>query len=79
MRVLDLRSCIATLFFALLNVATTESIALFPHKVFLKRLASLSTVLLLTGSTIASADNTRIVGDITTSGLVFKDTLKITG
>lgn len=79
MRSPSFRPLIATLLFVLLNVLTIESITLFPHKVFLKRLASLSTVLLLSGSTIASADNTRIVGDMTTSGIVFKDTLKITG
>lgn len=79
MKVMNFRCFIATVVFVLLNVATVESITIFPHKVFLKRLASLSTVLLLTGSTIASADNTRVVGEITTSGIIFKDTLKITG
>lgn len=73
------RSLVAALLLVLLNFSTIESTSLFPHKIFLKKLASLSTVLLLTGSTIASADSTRIVGDITTSGIVFKDTLKITG
>ena len=45
----------------------------------MRKVATLSTAFLLCGSTMVSADNARTVGAITTSGIVFKDTLKITG
>ena len=61
----------------LLCVITGLSIS--PYRVIMKKVAALSTAFLLSNSAVANADNVREVGAITTSGLIFKDTLKITG
>ena len=63
----------------LLNASVTECLSAWPHKTIMRKVATLSTAFLLSGSTMVSADNARTVGEITTSGIVFKDTLKITG
>ena len=61
------------------NARVTECLSALPHKTIMRKVATLSTAFLLSGSTMVSADNARTVGEITTSGIVFKDTLKITG
>ena len=56
-----------------------DGLSTSPYRLMMKKVAALSTAFLLSGSTMASADNMRTVGEITTSGIIFKDTLKITG
>jgi hypothetical protein len=70
------------LFVCILLVADIEALHLTPPtiaKQAMKKFAAISTSFLLLGSSHVSADSTRTVGDITTSGIIFKDTLKITG
>lgn len=56
-----------------------NGLSISPYRVIMKKVAALSTAFLLSNSAVANADNVREVGAITTSGLIFKDTLKITG
>ena len=56
-----------------------DGLSISPYRVMMKKVAALSTAFLLSGTAVANADNVREVGAITTSGLIFKDTLKITG
>jgi hypothetical protein len=64
-----------------LLIADIEGLLLAPTiaKQAMKKFAAISTSFLLLGSSYVSADSTRLVGDITTNGIIFKDTLKITG
>ena len=79
MRFTPSSSSILFLIIGLLMNPTIEALSLSPYRTIMKKVAALSTVFLLSGSSIAVADNSRTVGEITTSGIIFKDTLKITG
>lgn len=79
MKFYDLRQRFFAIFIICCYPSVINGLAVSNHKALMKKIASLSTFLLLSGSSIVSADNSRIVGDMTTSGIVFKDTLKITG
>jgi tryptophan synthase alpha subunit len=65
--------------YALSFIVAVQGYSINPCKQIIKKIAAVSTSFLLLGTSVVSADSFRTVGEITTNGIIFKDTLKITG